>query len=627
MSYLSPLRLHFAGTFQASPSTVNNDPTHFNNATFKPEYRQRQTPGHPNGWWNPGGGADWTFTGCTVTSAWMPDGPPCASTDAVLGAQVANAASGPPAKLVDLDSEQQLVSEIWGLQVRILDASGASLLQSSYQPAAFMDIWDRCPSAQGDELAGAMYQSVLTNLQWGDLSASPFLQQLKATASDGLLSIKFNVDSYNATFGTPTFLQGRIVGTIGPATVAEPSTFVPGHQLMATQSGGNFFAPAGGINFCVANVDTGAGKVYLDLGNALPITASGGAAQDLGTLVIGSQPPPGPSSNPPRPVNLGSVDASVYTDPSWYATSAGVVALPADRTLTADELDALGRSPLTITRLDATGNGSAGIAEPDSGVFVRAEQFVYRLSPGDTANVKLFATRYGRPYPNATVIPVIDPSGLQGPTTPSSDPTQPPPVGAPSTAITVPPTVETGADGTVMLSIGSSDPANPRSYIDGQVYGVRPVLEETVSTPGEKYPFNPWLFVSLLVWDTFQTATPPTWYGDLQPVFQQYWNLYPVMDQFLNLSDPQSVWQNRQILLTVFGLDITNPAVMPVTRDLSPAKRAAIQQWLSASQPNMGTPPPSMAGTPAPAASAVVPAARGGKLDAARRRASQLAVR
>lgn len=41
MSYLSPLRLHFAGTFQASPSTVNNDPTHFNNATFKPEYRLR----------------------------------------------------------------------------------------------------------------------------------------------------------------------------------------------------------------------------------------------------------------------------------------------------------------------------------------------------------------------------------------------------------------------------------------------------------------------------------------------------------------------------------------------------------------------------------------------------------
>jgi len=34
MSYLNPLRLHFAGRFQANPSTVNNDPQHFDNATF-----------------------------------------------------------------------------------------------------------------------------------------------------------------------------------------------------------------------------------------------------------------------------------------------------------------------------------------------------------------------------------------------------------------------------------------------------------------------------------------------------------------------------------------------------------------------------------------------------------------
>ena len=36
MSYLGALRLHFAGQFQAAVSTVNNDPTHFDNATFQP---------------------------------------------------------------------------------------------------------------------------------------------------------------------------------------------------------------------------------------------------------------------------------------------------------------------------------------------------------------------------------------------------------------------------------------------------------------------------------------------------------------------------------------------------------------------------------------------------------------
>jgi hypothetical protein len=38
MSYLNALRLHFAGQFQANPSTVNNDPGHFDNATFQPSY-------------------------------------------------------------------------------------------------------------------------------------------------------------------------------------------------------------------------------------------------------------------------------------------------------------------------------------------------------------------------------------------------------------------------------------------------------------------------------------------------------------------------------------------------------------------------------------------------------------
>jgi hypothetical protein len=29
-----------------------------------------------------------------------------------------------PAKMVDLDSEQQMVSQIWGLQIRVCDAEG-----------------------------------------------------------------------------------------------------------------------------------------------------------------------------------------------------------------------------------------------------------------------------------------------------------------------------------------------------------------------------------------------------------------------------------------------------------------------------------------------------------------------
>jgi hypothetical protein len=42
MSYLSLPRIVFAGQFQADPSTVNNDPEHFDSGTFRSNY---QIPG------------------------------------------------------------------------------------------------------------------------------------------------------------------------------------------------------------------------------------------------------------------------------------------------------------------------------------------------------------------------------------------------------------------------------------------------------------------------------------------------------------------------------------------------------------------------------------------------------
>src|SRR5215212_7666839 len=149
MSYLNSLRLHFAGSFQANVSTVNNDPGHYDNATFIPSYQQMQSPtfNPANGWFNPQGDAAWRLLGCAVTAAWTPAGAVAAS-DPVLQCIIADSDTQAPAKLCDLDPEQQLVSEIWGLQVRIADASGNALLSADYEPAAFMDIWDRAVGAE-----------------------------------------------------------------------------------------------------------------------------------------------------------------------------------------------------------------------------------------------------------------------------------------------------------------------------------------------------------------------------------------------------------------------------------------------------------------------------------------------
>lgn len=45
MSYLQFPRLIFSGQFKADPSTVNNDPEHFNPQTFKSNYDLHQKPG------------------------------------------------------------------------------------------------------------------------------------------------------------------------------------------------------------------------------------------------------------------------------------------------------------------------------------------------------------------------------------------------------------------------------------------------------------------------------------------------------------------------------------------------------------------------------------------------------
>lgn len=621
MSYLNTLRLHFAGQFQANVSTVNNDPGHFDNAVFIPSYQQMEGPNMipPYGWFNPQGDAAWRLLGCAVTAAWLPTG--AVTGDPVLQCIVADSDTLAPAKLVDLDSEQQLVSEIWGLQVRIADANGNTLLTSDFSPAAFSDIWNRATGSgtDGDQVAGAMYQSVLTNLQWGNVSASPFLQALQAAASDGLLSIKFNVDGFNMDFTSPDFMCGRINGTIGPATAAEPLHMVLGRQFMAATPvpvpPNVFFVPAGGINFFPAVVDTAASCILLDLGNALSTLTPGGPPNDLGDLslcVAGTVTPLG---------TIPSQGSGGYaSDPTWTDRTAGIVSLP----LTAAQLSAIAAAPLVLS-----GSGTNTISEWTSGAFVRADTFVYRMSPGDVANVTVYATQWGQPLQGASVGFVADPSQLQ-PGSGFPYICTSPPVAVPTSALTFNASATTNSAGCATLTLTGSDPGTPRYFnngqdygLDGQVYGVRPGFIDAQYSQGQ--PVNQWNFVSVLLWSGFTPSNPVNW-NDLQPIFQQYANLYPVMNRFLNLGDYSSVVANASLLLLAFGLDPTNPNAMPVTRDLSPAKRQAILSWLK--NPLPGGPAKTPEARPAsatPAAAAATGAtasfaAKGGKASAVARR-------
>jgi hypothetical protein len=591
MSYLGPLRLHFAGRFQAATSSVNNDPTHFDNSTFLDSFQDLQGPNGdpPNGWFDPRGDADFRLIGCRVTAAFLADGSPAPANDLVRELLIADSDRAAPAKIADLDPCQQMVSMLFGLEVRITDTAGVARFRGAYEPAAFFDIWARAPGPFSDPAACAYYQSVLTALEWGDITSSPFLTALRDASPDRLLSIKFMVDGYNATFGDAEFTRGRIVGTIGPGSSTEPRHLVRGRQFVLPADPTNTV----NVNFCVGAVDAATSKLYLDLGNALPTKCPGG---DIDSDSIGE-----------LKVFIGQDYEALcrvpYQSSSWYEQTAGIVALPADRALTAAELERMATKPMSLS---CAGQTTPALVE--AAVYVRPDQLVFRCDPGEAATVRLYATKLGRPHAGATIRLAQDSGGLQPPSSAAGSYQAYPAswtVGTPASAVSFPPTVTTDGDGVAVVTIATSDPGNPRFYVDGQVYGI-----SATPADGDGIPADPWNFISLLVWSGFQADDPPTWHGSLQPVFQQYANLYPIMRDFLDLSCYDDVCAHREMLLLAFGLPAEDANSMPVTRDLSSAKRAAILRWLSSldedGKPLLGTAPPAKPVEARPAAVAGV---------------------
>lgn len=402
------------------------------------------------------------------------------------------------------------------------------------------------------------------------------------------------------------------------------------------------------INYCAAVVDSSHQLIRLDLGNALPIDGTGKVInQGVLNLVV---------TVGTTVYQLGTVD---YTKPDWYQKTAGIVeiklpdtlSLPGPVPLTVSTATTVANNPLGLTLSNPISSLVAGFQTPTGvltgelpaspasdgtvcpgGLYVRADLFVFRLSPQTAAildpnaqaAVSMYATVYGQPYGKQVINFALNPSGLQGGR-------GLPPVGTPASGLTFPSSVTTDANGHAFVQLTGGNPENARGYIDGQVYGVgyalanqgySPAPQAANQNPTSAYQVyaNSWNFISVLVFDVFTPDNPVTWYGSMQPIFQQYANLYPVMNRFVNLGDYQQVKRYARMLTLAFGLPEGDPNAMPVTRDLSPAKRRAILAWLanplegtapsSTTQPAVSAPPPWDTGLAAQPGHSLV---RGGK--------------
>lgn len=553
MSYLNLPRLVFAGQFQADVSTVNNDPEHFNTARFRSNY-QLPGSGASNGWWNPNGTGAWRFRNCVVTSVVYRDGSTCSdpNLDPVIGLAVNGSDTRVEGKLVDLDSEQQMVSEIWGFSVNLGSADAGVGFKSRFAVAPFADIWVCYPAGQPDSFFSAYYQSVLEQVQVIGVGTSRFLSELlqDKTQTPDQFSIKFNVDGFDDSMDTADFTFGRVVGSIGLREAGEPRHFVPGRRLWAV--------PGQTANDAIGQIK---GNVLtLDLGNSLPTKAAGGARADSGSLTIALLP------NASAPQLLAEVN---YQAPGWYESTAGIVSI----NLNDAQLKSAQQTPLGLVQ-----NGVQPLlAEASNGQWVRADQFVYRFNPPETAVVKFYATSFGQPLANAQISLTYDPSAMAGQTTqgPAPGPQQ---VGVPQSALLFNNTINTGSDGVAEMTLRSSNPGNPRGYIDGQVYGVTYQLGSVPPPLGSVS--NGALTLNALVFSGYDIPAVPDWMSDVRPIFQQYADLYPIMHKIVDLSNYASLTSRISALKNVFKAPVSDPNYMPVTRDLSTRKREMLLKWL-----------------------------------------------
>lgn len=560
MGYLGFPRLNFSGKFQSDVSTINNTDKHFDTKTFVPE---DQLPGQARGSWNPGGSGYFRFRDCSIKKVIYDDESSTisAADDPIIGLELNQIKDNVAGKMVDLDPDMQTVSELWGFKINLGDTAGNNIFKSDYEVAGFYDLWSRYKPGHSDSWWGACYQSVIDITEWmTDPMESKFLEQLKDENGNypKRLSIKFNVDGFQDDSSDPEFSWGRVVGVIAPYVEGEPTQYMNARVLKSTSA---VIGPSSPHNMNTAHcrVDEESNSLLLDLGNSLQTTAVGGSIKDMGNLFLGVHM----KRQKDKLVILDNIN---YKLDGFYATDAAIVTFKLNGT----QMKQVRTNPLGVFRYDEDNQQYIALLKEDpSGIYVRANHYVYRYNPGDEHKLEFYANYFGKPKADITInfselMPLGNDDGS-----------------GKTNALTYPKTIKTNECGKAELTVKSSDPGNPRIFIDGQVY----MISYSTETPPQGYDLSNANTIMSLVWTQYDIPEEPTWIRDIQPIFLQYYNLYPVMKSILDLSSYHAVVNRKEILKLVFGLDVHDPNYMPVTRDLSDNKKAMIMKWLSMDLP------------------------------------------
>lgn len=544
------------------------------------------------------------------------------------------------AKLVDLDQQQQARSAVYGLRLGVELPGGGGFAGAMTVPE-LQYMTPRVNAPTGSWAMVGTWMGHLEDVAWsGDVSSSPFLAAFREACARGV-AVKLTVDLHQnnpqAQFTSGNlFLYGRVHGSMGPVQAGELPQVWPGRLIAPPAAESSPAASVGAAETAPAPAAAAApeagGEGVLTLDDRAraafrprPAPAEGGGAASLaaGKEAAADAAPPSTAWSP-VPAQVQTVDGTTWLsadfgnaielgftqDGSIFSSDgrflvddgielgvvdaaaggfrplthgavsfadlyrplqslektvdlvagSGVVAVP----LTAEEATLVADTPLAVRF-----GGQTVLAEAADGVLMDLSVRSLRLEQGGSATFRLLARRFGQPIVG------------QRPVTWT---VQPNPGGQPGD-LAFEWLAPTDAHGLATLRVTATTrpltlPAN-REPLDSLVYYV------TFDGPDGAIGDGPYFIgtipnLTVLLFQQFTAPAQPTWEDDVGPVLEAYARLYPGMQDKLDIADETTVLAYAPAIAARMSLPIGDPAYMPVTRDLSPAKVKMIVDWLNA---------------------------------------------
>ena len=538
------------------------------------------------------------------------------------------------AKMVDLDPQQQGRSAVYGLRlyVTLKNFAGFSGLMTVPE-LQYLD--PRMELNFSSWCYVGTWMGQIAKVTWsGNVAASPFLAQFQAACGQGI-AVKLTVDLHQnipASKNVPgnQFCYGRLQGSLGPILPGELAQVVPGRQIQVPQAPAPAPAAAGlaasaaaparkmapksilgasklelvqnqvrmrqavaaavaaaappaataqpapwnpaPAQVTPAAAGTGDALLHVDLGGSIQIDGTQdpvtGVGSSDGKFVVDTGIAVGflDASGAFQPLTNGQVSfAGQYKQLNSQSKlvnlvrSAGVVDIP----LTPAEASQVAGLPLAIQV-----NGTTVLQEPADGLLLGTEPLSLRLEPATAGTVQLMARSFGQPIVGQQPLTwqVFDSSG------------------APSTELAVA-AGATDANGLAALDVSTpgGDVALPalRQPLDTQLYLVY-FFDPTGQPVGDGYGLGQQANASLSVlrFQSYAVPAEPTWDGDVGPILEAYARLYPGMKAILDIGDETTVEGAAPYIYARMSLPIQDPAYMPVTRDLAPARIQTVLKWL-----------------------------------------------